>query len=78
MKMTLWAVTIKHLSIVPSEQTSFRFHVATKGISPKDAKRVVTNHYCADWWLDNIISDIVEIGKLDKAEGIELPEDDFD
>ncbi len=78
MLMTLWRITTRHLSTTLSERTEQSFTIATKSFAERTAKAFAKSLYSDEWWEENLLTKIEEIGKLKAAEGIELPVEELD
>lgn len=76
--LTLFRVTIRPLSITPSERNEWSLHVACKSINEAAAVNLVRARYSTDWWKTNIITGVEHIGDLDICEGVEIDRDDWD
>jgi hypothetical protein len=77
-EMTVWAVKIKHLDTFRVEDKDFVFLIATKSGLIRDAKELAIHQYPTEWWDENIIANIVPVGKLRAAEGFDVPQADLD
>jgi hypothetical protein len=78
MMMTLWNVEVRHLAICAKDRHVFGIQVATKSSLEHAAVGMVRGLYTEEWWKENIIQDVKEIGRLRAAEDLQVPQEELD
>ena len=78
MNMTVWRITVRGLGLVQSQREPYSFLVATRSSREKDAVALAREQYSVPWWEDYILTDVVEVGRLKAAEGLNVPQEETD
>ena len=78
MEMTLWRIKTRHLNLAPSQRKVYSFVVATRSALEQDAIALGKAQYSDEWWKENLLQDVEEIGRLKAAEGFQIPQDELD
>lgn len=76
--MTIWSVTVRHLSMSQLDRKESSFLLATKSTSERDAVRLARSLYDPAWWEENILTAVEPRGELKAAEGLVIPQEELD
>jgi hypothetical protein len=74
--MTTWKVVIRVYHFIGSKDYDFSVIIATRGSQRKDALKLARSLYSESWWENATIIDIIDLGGLRAAEGLEIPREE--